>query len=152
MPPNPSPMPSHPAVTVIVPTLSAGAPLSACLDSLARQSYRDVEIVVVDNSGRDAVEPRAGVRVIANQRNLGFGAAVNQAIRESAAPFVVALNDDATVDALRIAFAAVFSDPALSTVRERLLLDGIDLEPRESFSQVLALARDAAESGFPVLR
>ena len=73
--------------------------------------------------------------------------------RSPSLPFITAgANDDATVDALRIALAAVFSDPALSTVRERLLLDGIDLEPRESFSQVLALARDAAESGFPVLR
>jgi len=52
--------------------------------------------VVVDNSGRGSVQPRKGVRVISNDRNVGFGAAFNQAFRASCAPFLVVLNDDAT--------------------------------------------------------
>jgi GT2 family glycosyltransferase len=35
------------------------------------------------------------VRLIANPRNLGFGAAVNQAFRSSQAPYLTTLNDDA---------------------------------------------------------
>jgi GT2 family glycosyltransferase len=35
------------------------------------------------------------VRVIVNPRNLGFGPAVNQAIRDSSSPYIVTLNDDA---------------------------------------------------------
>jgi GT2 family glycosyltransferase len=89
---------SPPAVTVVIPTLSGGAELAQCLDSLARQVLTNFEVIVVDNSGRRLVEPRAGMRVIANDGNLGFGAAVNQAIRESKAPFIAALNDDTTVD------------------------------------------------------
>jgi GT2 family glycosyltransferase len=56
---------------------------------------------VIDNSGansaagpvRDVASPR--VRVIANERNLGFGTAVNQAFRSSQAPLLATLNDDA---------------------------------------------------------
>ncbi len=82
-------------MTVVVPTLAADETLDECLASLERQTFSDFEVIVVDNSGRSAVAPRDGVRVIANDRNVGFGAAVNQAFRESKAPFLAVLNDDA---------------------------------------------------------
>lgn len=93
---EPGPNQVHPAVTVVVPTLAADETLAQCLDSLEKQTFTDFEIVVVDNSGRNLVQPRDRVRVIANDRNVGFGAAVNQAFRASNAPFLAVLNDDAT--------------------------------------------------------
>jgi len=87
----------HLTVTVVVPTLAADETLDACLDSLDRQTFRDFEVIVVDNSARNAVRTRPGIRVIANDRNVGFGAAFNQAFRQSSAPFLAVLNDDATV-------------------------------------------------------
>lgn len=92
------PRPVHPTVTVVVPTLAADATLDACLESLTRQTFRDLEIVVVDNSGRGAVRGEPPVQVIANDRNVGFGAAVNQAFRRSKAPYLAVLNDDALAD------------------------------------------------------
>jgi len=83
------------AVTVVVPTLAADETLTACLDSLDRQTISNFEVIVVDNSGRNAVAPRERIRVISNERNVGFGAAFNQAFRESTAPFLAVLNDDA---------------------------------------------------------
>src|SRR5579864_3271588 len=88
----------HPAVTVIVPTLEAGQALAECLESLERQTFQDFEVIVVDNGGQGEVASGDRVRMIRNQRNKGFGAAVNQAVRESGAPFVAVLNDDATAD------------------------------------------------------
>jgi GT2 family glycosyltransferase len=88
-----------PTVTVVVPTLAADETLDECLASLERQTASDLEVIVVDNSGRNAVQPGGQVRVIANKRNVGFGAAVNQAYRESTAPFLAVLNDDATAHA-----------------------------------------------------
>jgi GT2 family glycosyltransferase len=82
-------------VTVVVPTLSAGDTLADCLDSLERQTFRDFEVIVVDNSGRKAAPPRDGVRIIVNEKNVGFGAAFNQAFRSSNATFLAVLNDDA---------------------------------------------------------
>ncbi|MBZ5611052.1 MAG: glycosyltransferase family 2 protein [Acidobacteriia bacterium] len=96
MAPDPGPGEVHPRVTVVVPTLAADETLSDCLESLDNQTFSDFEVIVVDNSGRRAVTPRGRVRVIANDRNVGFGAAVNQAFRDSRAPFLAVLNDDAT--------------------------------------------------------
>jgi GT2 family glycosyltransferase len=96
---EPRPGQVHPTVTVVVPTLAADQTLDECLASMARQTFSDFEVVVVDNSARHAVrnEEQAGglVRVITNDRNVGFGAAVNQAFRQSAAPYLAVLNDDA---------------------------------------------------------
>lgn len=86
-----------------MPTLAAGEVLEACLKALESQTVNEFEVVVIDNSGIGRV-PAQGphvsphIRVIANQRNVGFGAAVNQAFRVSTAPYLATLNDDAVAD------------------------------------------------------
>ncbi len=79
-----------------MPTLAAGDALADCLRSLENQTLDRFEVVVVDNSG--AHRAKAGgirARVIANDRNAGFGAAVNQGFRASQAAYLATLNDDA---------------------------------------------------------
>lgn len=84
-------------VTVVVPTLAADDGLADCLRALDAQSFDRFEVVVVDNSGANRVSASGKrVRILANARNVGFGAAINQAIRDSEAPYVAVLNDDAT--------------------------------------------------------
>lgn len=92
-----------PKVTVAVPTLAAGEVLEACLQALESQTVDKFEVIVIDNSGTGRVQashPQVfpHVRVIANRRNVGFGAAVNQAFRASDAPYLATLNDDAVAD------------------------------------------------------
>lgn len=85
-------------MTVAIPTLAAGDALAQCLASLDRQTFsRAFEVILIDNSARHLVKARYLVRVIDNDRNVGFGAAVNQAYRQSKAPFLAVLNDDTTV-------------------------------------------------------
>lgn len=77
-----------------MPTLHADENLAACLRSLRHQTIQDFDTIVVDNSGLRKV-PEAATRVIYNETNAGFGAAVNQAIHASETPFIATLNDDA---------------------------------------------------------
>jgi GT2 family glycosyltransferase len=85
-------------VSVAIPTLTADSRLWECLEALGRQTRRDFEVILVDNSGKGLVR-RGGAarnaRVIENNRNVGFGAAVNQALRASDSPYLATLNDDA---------------------------------------------------------
>ena len=79
-----------------MPTLAAGDALAECLRSLESQTLADFEVVVVDNSGVGRARVFGDrVRLIANSRNVGFGAAVNQAFESSQAPYLATLNDDA---------------------------------------------------------
>jgi len=83
---------------VVVPTLAADVRLQECLAALARQTWRDFEVIIVDNSGTGAVRQSAvapGVRILEEPRNVGFGAAINHAFHQSHAPYLATLNDDA---------------------------------------------------------
>ena len=81
--------------------------LRACLNSLARQSHRSFEVVVVDNGSTDGspalVEETAKsypvrLRLIANTANLGFCAANNQGIFSTDSDLVALLNNDAEAE------------------------------------------------------
>lgn len=85
-------------MTVAIPTLAADDRLSQCLDALGRQTRRDFEVVIIDNSGKGLAQRFDGAaRVLVNPRNLGYGAAINQALAAAGAPYLAALNDDAVV-------------------------------------------------------
>jgi GT2 family glycosyltransferase len=86
-------------VVVVIPTLGVDDSLLECLASLERQSFRNFETVVVDNSGKGVVRRRGvAVKVLEEPRNVGFGAAINHAAAQSSAPYVATLNDDAIAD------------------------------------------------------
>lgn len=83
----------------MVPTLAADERLAECIRSLRDQTLPDFDLVIVDNSGKGLVKARGlvapGVQVIEQERNTGFGAAVNAGFGTSGAPYLATLNDDA---------------------------------------------------------
>jgi GT2 family glycosyltransferase len=106
--PDPTTKPSRdregavlPRVTVIIPTLAADAALEECVRSLHAQTFRDFDIVVIDNSGSNRAKTLPALRevktIIENPQNAGFGAAINQGIAASRTPFIAILNDDTVV-------------------------------------------------------
>ena len=109
---------------MVVPTLAADEALDQCLDSLEQQSMRDFEVIVVDNSGRGLA--RQGVRIIANDHNVGFGAAVNQGIRASDSRLIATLNDDAVAQPvwLEALTRAIDERPEIGMCASRVLLAG----------------------------
>ncbi|MCZ2262011.1 bifunctional glycosyltransferase/CDP-glycerol:glycerophosphate glycerophosphotransferase [Isoptericola sp. QY 916] len=85
----------QPLVTVIVPTYNPDAGFRHTIDSLVRQSWSNLEILVVDDcstSGREhldgsaAADPR--VRVIAREHNGGTYQARNSGLREARGEYV----------------------------------------------------------------
>ncbi len=124
---------SEARVTVVVPTLAAGAPLLDCVYALDRQTRRDFELVIVDNSGRGFVRQSAAARfatrIIENDSNRGFGPAVNSAFRQSSAPYLATLNDDAVAqpDWLEQLVAAMEADPAVGMCASQIRLAGRNL-------------------------
>lgn len=92
-----------PFISVVIPNWNGGRYLPGCLDSLRAQSYRNFEIVVVDNAstdGSDRVveEQYPEVRLFRMDRNLGFAGGVNEGIRRSQGDIVALLNNDAEAD------------------------------------------------------
>jgi GT2 family glycosyltransferase len=87
-----------PAVSVIIPTTCGLRWLPECIAALRMQTYTDFDVVVVDNASADGsrewLASQPDLRVLRNDANIGFAAAVNQGIRAGTAPLVALLNDD----------------------------------------------------------
>jgi hypothetical protein len=87
-------------IDIIIVSHNTRAELLTCLASLHEPRPASVErVVVVDNASGDGSPAAAranwpAVSVVALDRNLGFGAANNVALRESQAEFVLFLNSD----------------------------------------------------------
>ena len=86
-------------VSVTIVTWNSEQLLEECFAALAAQDYRDLEVIIVDNASTDGtcavlqtVEP--SWRVIYNEKNVGFAAGQNQAIRSSRGEWVLCLNPD----------------------------------------------------------
>ncbi|SCE61009.1 glycosyltransferase family 2 protein, partial [Streptomyces sp. OspMP-M43] len=101
-----------PRFSVIVPAFRVQAYLHACLDSVLAQSFKDYEIVVVDDCSPDACGPiadeyaRRDPRVTALHlpRNTGLGPARNAGMGRAAGDYLIFLDGDDTLlpDALQI--------------------------------------------------
>lgn len=94
-----------PLLAVVVVTWNAARLVGPCLAALAAQSLPagDYEVWVVDNASTDGTPELVArdwpaVRLLRQDRNLGFAGGCNAALRELAAPFAVLVNPDAVVD------------------------------------------------------
>jgi N-acetylglucosaminyl-diphospho-decaprenol L-rhamnosyltransferase len=84
-------------------------------------------LVVVDSASTDstvAIAQRGGLEVFARQINHGFGAAANEGVRHTSAPFVCILNADIrfTTSDVATRLAAQFADEAVGVVAPTLVL------------------------------
>ncbi len=87
--------PSHPLVSVIVPTRNSAATLRACLQSISEQTYPAVEIVVVD---RDSDDDTKKIAKQFTKRVYNHGpersAQRNYGVRKSSGSYVAIIDSD----------------------------------------------------------
>jgi glycosyltransferase involved in cell wall biosynthesis len=89
-----------PLLSAIVRTYDRPHLLARALDSLAAQTYRDIEAVVVNDAGPDVsellakYEGRLAIRYVHRPRNGGLVAAVNDGVRAARGTYVGYLDDD----------------------------------------------------------
>jgi GT2 family glycosyltransferase len=92
-------------VSIVVVTWNSARDLPRCLEGIRSQTHRDLEVIAVDNASVDDSASFFGtppsrrlagvpVRVIRNDTNRGFSAAVNQALAVARGEFVLLLNPD----------------------------------------------------------
>jgi len=86
-------------VSVLIVTWNSARYLEPCFASIDRQQYRDLEVIVVDNASGDATRELLRQReshwgVLYNDRNVGFAAGQNQAIRTAKGEWLLCLNPD----------------------------------------------------------
>ena len=84
-------------LSIVIPHLSNKEILGECLDSIFKTlAGVSFEVIVVDNGSNDqskamVAEKFAEVKLIENEKNLGFCKATNQGIRASQGEFILLL-------------------------------------------------------------
>lgn len=122
-----------PAVSVVIVTYNGRGHVEGCLAALDRHAGLPFELLLVDNASPDGTAEhvarlRPGLRLLRNERNLGFGAACNQALALARAERVLLLNPDTELQpgALPTLASALDADPALALAGPRTLFaDGV---------------------------
>ena len=119
------------AASVAVINYNGRSYLEELLGSLERQTRPPLETMLVDNASRDeslAYVERAfpWVRVLPQERNLGFSRAANLAAEAARGTWLVLLNTDLRLEPEWLAelVAAAESDPSIAAVSSKLRLYG----------------------------
>jgi GT2 family glycosyltransferase len=117
-----------PLVSIIIPNWNGEHILADCLSSLKTQSFKNFEVVLVDNNSTDdslktALSVIPDIRIIALSQNYGFAKAINFGVKHSSAKYVVFLNNDTVVDIdwLKELVRVAQKNPGVSSVCSKLL-------------------------------
>jgi len=89
---------SRPLVSVVIPTYNRAALLSQTLDSVSRQTFRDYEVIVIDDGSTDQttrlIRGRPESIRYVWQKQQGAGAARNRALEQAEGHLVAFLDSD----------------------------------------------------------
>ena len=114
-------------VSVVIVTWNSAPFLRRCLAALAAQTHPNLELIHADNASSDdsvaiVCELAPHARNIMNDANLGFSAAVNQAVRIARGEFVLLLNPDAFLEPEYVSsLVAAFTDETFGMATGKLL-------------------------------
>jgi GT2 family glycosyltransferase len=116
-------------ISVVILNFNGKRYLEKSLSALESQTYRDFEVIVVDNASSDgsvdyleAHFPSA--RIVENEKNLGFAGGTNSGIRLAKGEYILTLNNDTQVDRrfLECLVEAMQSDKCVGTCAPKMLL------------------------------
>lgn len=144
---------SMPIVSIIVVTCGFGGYLRSCLGSIIGQTYKNFEIIVIDNSLKQGFAQEFNrlypmIKLYSSPVNLFYCQGLNQGIKVSNGEFALCLNDDVVLDvrfleeALRgFAFAEDIGMVSAKVLRrDRKIIDSAGL--------YLSIWRTAEERGY----
>ncbi|MBI5564902.1 MAG: glycosyltransferase family 2 protein [Chloroflexi bacterium] len=118
-----------PTASIILVNWNGAQHLPVCFNALRQQTFRDFEIILVDNASHDnSLELLARdfpeVKVIALKENRGFAGGSNVGIRAAQGEFISLLNIDTEVDAhwLEEVLAAFERHPEAGSIASKMKL------------------------------
>lgn len=115
-------------VSVIILNYNGKQYLRNCLESVSHQTFKDLEIILVDNGSEDGSVNYVAInfpecKIVKNTKNLGFAEGNNIAIKHAKGDYIVLLNNDTEVkqDWLEELVRAAQSDSSVGICGSKLL-------------------------------
>lgn len=123
--------PWEPRVSVVIVNFQGLPLLKPCLESVFRQPYRNIEVILVDNGSTDgSVEWVTAhyqrVVLIYNRENAGFARANNQGTAAATGDVIVLLNNDTVVsDGWIPGLLNMLEQPGVMVVTSKVVTEGV---------------------------
>jgi len=143
----------HRLVSIIIVTKGKDNYLAACLDSLRKQEYRDIEIIVIDNSLRPAFAKECTrnypeIKLYSATQDLSYCESVNKGISMCRGDFILSLNDDVALDEhfMEEALRGFDLDSGVGAVSGKILR--FDAKTIDSTGLILNIWLGAKERGY----
>ncbi|MBM3205309.1 glycosyltransferase family 2 protein [Candidatus Shapirobacteria bacterium] len=116
-------------LSIIIINYNTQPLLKRCLESIKKENLKNFELIVIDNGSTDESTTYLSslewpnLKLIKNQKNLGFAKAVNQGIKKSQAEYILLINSDIIVRPKSIEKMVEFAKkhPEVGVVGGRLL-------------------------------
>ncbi len=89
-----------PKVYIIILSWNNWPNIRECLESIKNNDYPNYQVVIVDNDSKEKPQPGPEIKIIYNEKNLGFSGGNNVGIKyalENDADYILLLNDDTIV-------------------------------------------------------
>jgi GT2 family glycosyltransferase len=128
---------TSPFISVVIANLNGEEYLPGCLQSLADQTFREFEVIVVDNGSTDGSLPLLRrdfpwVKVISLKGNEGFARGNNIGVEASSAEYIATLNNDTIAHKgwLGALYEAARQDSRIGMVASKIFLgrDGNEMD------------------------
>jgi hypothetical protein len=147
--------PSNPKVSVICVMYNSKDIIDILLQSLLQQTYRNMEILLVDNGSRDGCsdyidQNYSSARIIKSTKNLGYGGGANLGIHNAQGEYVFIVNDDVMISPLAIEELVSFleQNPKVGAVQPKVR----SLSEKERFEYAGAAGGMLDICGYPFCR
>ena len=139
-----------PVVSILIPAYNAAAYLPQCLDSILKQTYRDLQVVIVDDGSKDntlevcreCAEKDARIEVY-NQENQGVAATRNHLLDKVKGDYVLFVDAD---DWIELDMVEYLVNLAQSHSADFVMCDRVinDTKPSREESKVFELKQEQA--------
>lgn len=117
-------------VSIVIVNWNGEQLLRECLSSLWKISYRNFEVIVVDNGSHDGsisylraqANVKKNLKVIEKKKNLGFAEGNNVGVKEAKGDLILFLNNDTIVEKnfLRILVDAINKDKKIGAIQPKI--------------------------------
>lgn len=117
-----------PKVSIIILTYNSREDIDTLLKSIESQTFKDYEIIVVDNASNDDTikfikENYSGIKIIVNPENYWFAKGNNIGIRQAHGEYILICNDDIKLDdnCLELLMGDLAKDEKIGAITGKIL-------------------------------